>query len=264
MQLAKIVNIDFKLLHFILLTLALIVSNVSVLIVKNLTFKIMKKQDAKSIILSYIIAFSFIYNFTYIENLYFLECFVMAISILLNLIAAKIYLQKGHFYMFKTTALLILSIFCYQGNISSFVVFSILLEALKYQNVKDFIKNIALALIPIGIACICNFAFIKLISAILELQQSRISNSILTNILYIINLQPIMILNLSNFYFNGMFLILVICLILFFIYLFNYKYNKPLYLVFFVFIILGSIACTNLPYLVSLSAFWSARTRFGI
>ena len=264
MQLANIINMDFQILQSILLSLALIVSNISVWLVQHLAFDIMKKKDKKNYVISYIIAFTFVYNFTYIENLYFLECFVMAIAVLLNLIAAKIYCNKKRWHVLKASLLLILSIFCYQGTLSSFVTFVILSEALKDQKLKEFIKNISLSLTPICIACACNFTFVKLMSYVIKLQQSRINTSIFTNIAHILKNIFIVPIQISNQYFEGMFIILAIILILLFIYAFEYKKNKSLYLVFFAFIIFINILCTNLPHIISLSSFNAARTRFSL
>lgn len=264
MQLADAININFEALHFILLSLALLVSNISVLIVKNIILKSMKNINIKTEIFSYMLAYTFIYNFLYIENLYFLECFVMSVGILLNLVAAKIFANKGKTYIFKTSLLVVLSAFCYQGTISCFIAFVILLEALKKQPLKNLVKNIIFALIITGTACIFNFAFVKVISNYLGLAQTRLNNSILYNIMYILIYKLNIIIHLSNNYFYGLFLISIIMLIALFIYGFNFKTNKETYLIFFVFLILGIIFCTDLPYLVSLSAYYAARTRFVI
>lgn len=264
MQLAETININFELLHFILLFLALLVSNVSVVLIKNIITDHIEIKNVKTEIFSYIVAYTFIYNFMYIENLYFLECFVMSIGILLNIIAAKIFAKKGQLYLAKTALFALLSIFCYQGTISSFIAFLILLEALKKQPLKSFIKNVALGIIITGVACICNFAFVKIISNYLDLQQIRLNNSIIQNILYILQSKLQVLIHLSNEYFYGLFLPALILLITLFANVFNFKDNKQKYVIFFIFLILGTIFCTDLPYTISLTAFCAARTRFAI
>jgi len=182
-QLAAFLNIKIQVLNFIMLFLALLISNFSVLIVKNIVFKNIKTKDVKTEIFSYLIAYTFIYNFMYIENLYFLESFVMALSILINLIAAKIFAEKRQRYILKTIIYILISVFCYQGTISSFLAFVILFEALKKQSLKNIVKNTVLAIIILGVSSICNLIFIKIISNNLGVQQTRINSEIINNIL---------------------------------------------------------------------------------
>lgn len=264
MQFASLININFETLHFILLSSALLVSNVCVLFIKNIITDRVKKHTIKLEIFSYIVAYTFVYNFMYIENLYFLECFVMALGILLNIIAAKIFVNKNKFFLIKTFLLVLISIFCYQGTISSFIAFIILLEALKTQDLKTFIKNIIIGTCIVGIACILNFAFVKLISYYLNINQARLSNSILSNILYIITSKPTVLVHLSDMYSHGLFLIFSIIIICLFINSFNFEQNKYRYLIFIFFIILGTLFATDLPYTISFTAFMAARTRFAI
>ena len=264
MQLAAILKIGPQLLGSILLFLALIISNISVIIVKNIVYNNLENKNVKNEIFSYIIAYTFIYNFMYIENLYFFECLVMAISILLNLIAAKIFADKGSKYLPKVLLITLVSMFCYQGTISSFIAFVILFESLNRLPLKNFLKNITISLFVVGIVSVFNLVFVKTMSNVLEIQQIRLNNNILYNIAYIIkNKLNTLIFTSDNFY-NGMFLVLSIILGSCFIDSFKFKENKEKYIIFFGFIFLGSIFCVEIPYILSISAFFSGRTRFAV
>ena len=120
----------------------------------------MEEKNKKTLIFSYMIAYTFIYNFMYIENLYFIEAFGMAISIFINLIAAKIFVEKQKYYLVRSFLLVLISMFCYQGMLTTFFVFSLFLMLIKEQSVKEFFKNIGIMLIILFVVCFINFIFI--------------------------------------------------------------------------------------------------------
>ena len=87
--------------------------------------KIIKKyKEPKNIfqeIIVIIISYITVFNFMYLENMYFVECIVMAASVLLFIISADILVEKNNKYFIKSTILTILGIMFYQGTIGIFL-----------------------------------------------------------------------------------------------------------------------------------------------
>lgn len=157
--------------------------------------------------------------------------------------------------------MVLISIFCYQGTITTFLAFSLLLLLLKNIKIKDFFINIGIVLCIIAGVSIFNLSFIKLIEKCLDLEQTRINYNIITNFLYILNTKVIMLVFTSNNFYKGMFITLLILLSTIYYQLF--KQLKDRIYNFFIFI-LTIIISVDLPYLISLSGYNAGRTRFVI
>lgn len=80
----------------------------------------------------------------FLENMQYAECFVMSVSILIYIIAAKILIERKKNYLIKTYLLIIMGIFFYQGTLPVFVVMTTLLSLIT-TNIKTTSKNILLA-----------------------------------------------------------------------------------------------------------------------
>ena len=84
-----------------LTVMAIFISCLNVFIIKNTVIKFMNingKKEWMILIISYVI----IFNFTYLENMQFAECMVMAISVLMNTLVAKIIVEKNKNYITKS------------------------------------------------------------------------------------------------------------------------------------------------------------------
>lgn len=260
MQIAAIFQVKYEIMITLLLLLAIIISNISVLIIKNIIIEKMQNKKLGTYIVSYIIAYSLIYNFMYIENLYFLECFVMAITILLNLIAAKIYFEEKKHYLIKTLPLLLISIFCYQGTISTFIVFLSMFLLINKCNIKKCLKKLLIAIIMTAAVCIINLIFINIISNVLEIEQSRLNYSIIYNLAVILIMKPYKLIYTSNNFYPYFLFGFLILLLPIFMKLVNKKNERIRVFL----LLLVIIFIVELPYIVTLSAFESGRTQFGI
>ena len=144
-------KIQMPIILFAIITnvLAIIVSCISVVVLKNivLSYKIMDKKVHNILVI--IICYYTIFNFTYFENMYFVECFVMSISILLSILAAKKIVENSRKGYVKAIILIILSLMAYQGTISAFFIFVLLFSMLKQDNnYKTMIKNL---IVSVGI-----------------------------------------------------------------------------------------------------------------
>lgn len=267
LQVANFFTINCNILSSVLLGLALLVSNISVYILKNLICEYIKDKSSKKEIFTWLISYTIIYNFMYIENLYFLESFVMALSILLIILAVKIFTKKKEKYILKTALLVTLSVFCYQGTIMTFLALVALFECLKNNKLKEIIKNICLCIIILILALGIDFAIIKLLPAIINIEQTRLSFSILDvleNLIHIVTTKAYNLVNTSGNFYAGLFVCLLGYIISFFCFSFRVDKNELLYFNFFIVLIIGICLSVDFPYLVTQTAFWAGRTRFAI
>ena len=109
-EIAQKLNMPIMVYVIILTAIALIVSNISVIKLKNITVKYIEEKNKKTEYIILAIAYIIIFNFAYLENLQFAECAIMSVSILLNIIAAQQIVEKKKNYILKS---IIISIFLY-------------------------------------------------------------------------------------------------------------------------------------------------------
>ena len=157
-QLAAKININIMTYVILLTFIALIISCICVI----LLIKILKKYSNKEkICLISLISYITIMNFMYLENLYFTECIVMAISIMLYILAAY-YLTENENKL-KTFLLVLVGVFCYQGTINVFITFSFLFPIIKNKKInKQTLKNTIWALGISFVSIIINMIQIKI------------------------------------------------------------------------------------------------------
>lgn len=181
LNLADILKISY--INFVRITLiiGLIVSNFCVYFLKKILIEYMENKNEKIEIFTWIISFVIIYNFTYIDNLYFVECIVMAIGLLLTLKAVDQFYKNN---IFKALILMFLSTFCYQIIPMLFVVFCMLIECLKQEKIKTIIKNVFLSGCLLGITYIIHYMCISVFHKILYIEKelSRASDLALNKI----------------------------------------------------------------------------------
>lgn len=113
--LASAVNMKIEFFVIGTLFMALFISCISVIVLKNIILKYKNTENKYLRVIVLVIAYFTIFNFMYLENLYFVESIVMAISLLLHIFAADILVSRNKHYIVKTTLLTILAIFMYQG-----------------------------------------------------------------------------------------------------------------------------------------------------
>ena len=129
-----------------LLVLAILVSCYTVILLKNMMFQYTKLKNFYLEVVALVISYVTIFNFMYIENLYFVECFVMALSILLFTLAANTLVNRQKKSVLVTGILVILGILCYQGTISFFIALSFVFSIL---NNKEDLKQVMVDLIKV-------------------------------------------------------------------------------------------------------------------
>lgn len=210
-QLAAKTNINIMTYVILLTFMAVIISCFCVI----LLIKIFKKYSNKEkICLISLIAYVTIMNFMYLENLYFTECIVMAISIMLYILAAY-YLTENESKL-NTFLLVLIGVFCYQGTINVFITFSFLFTTIKNKNInKQAFKNIIWSLGISFVSIIINMIQIKMCGNYYGLEQTRTGgvSQIPKNILYIINHMYKILIESSELFPKYLFLVFLIIII---------------------------------------------------
>lgn len=213
-QIAEKININIDTYVIILTFAAVIISYICIILLE----KILKKyKNKEKIIIVILISYVTIMNFMYLENLYFTECIVMAISIMAYILAADWLNEEKN--IIKVFLLVLLGVFCYQGTINVFITFYLLFALIKNKKIdKTIIKNMCIVLGISLISILINMIQIKICGKIYGLEQTRTGNinEILFNIIYIIiNIGEILIQTSGLFprYVFLMFLVAIIFVI---------------------------------------------------
>ena len=113
----KIFNLSVENANTISLLFAIVITNISVMKIFNWTEKYVQIKNIKEKIILLIICYVIFWNFTYIENMYFLESSIMALSVLFYTMSAISLVEKNKYSFLKALMFAILGIISYQGTI---------------------------------------------------------------------------------------------------------------------------------------------------
>lgn len=267
-MLAGKINLKIEYFVGITLVLALIVSCISVMETKKIIEKLKKPRNAIGEIIITLISYVTIFNFMYIDDMYFVECFVMAISILLFIIAAKklVFNEKNN--IIKALILVTLGVICYQGTISVFLIYVFLITLLKNNNnwkqiAIDLLNGILISLF----AAIVNILIVKIVGKIIGINQTRLDS--FKDIWF--NMYVILMFTGYDILVNtcGLFpkyLFLIFCAIVILIssfYISKYKDDKNKILE-MILIFLVCVIGSSLIYVFAMTSFIAGRLRFGV
>ena len=260
---AHTVNAPIQVYVALLLILALAVSTLAVLILKDILISYIKTCSKKMEFIALIISFITIFNFMYIENLYFVECFVMSISLLLYIMAAKEIVYKKN--IIRATVYTIIGMFCYQGLIGVLFTMGFLFSILENKKIsKEVIKNFIICIIAAVIAIFLNSILIKIIGIVFNLKQIRIINKgIFYNLFFIISkFNSILIKTCGMFPQYLLLLFVFVITVILYVFLLKkiYIYDIRDYFA----LILITLASGFVTYLLTLTAFYTGRLRFTI
>lgn len=187
------INISINLFIFITLFCALLISNIAVIKLSKIIKKYKQPTNIFQEIIVMIISYITIFNFMYLENMYFVECIVMAASILLFLTSADILVEKNSKYLIKSLTLASLGVMFYQGTVGMFFTLVCLFTILKNKNnIKQMIIDLLKSGIIAAIAILIDLLTIKICGNILGMYQDRygsISN-IFNNIKFLLFVLP--------------------------------------------------------------------------
>lgn len=265
--LASKINISIEAYVFITLSLALIISNIAVIVLNKIIKKYKQPKNKIQEIILLVISYITIFNFMYLENMYFVESIVMAISVLIFIISANILVNKNKYHIIKSLGLNIIGVMCYQGTIGLFFVYTILFTILKNKN---NIKQIIIDIIKCGIIALISVLFnilsVKIIEVIFDLKQDRLGSTkkIFENIKKIIITIPRIIQEACNLFpvnalptFLGI-LTLIVCI--YQIKIFKEKNdNNILYK--YLAIVFIAIAGCSVTYILAMTSFFAGRLR---
>lgn len=250
-----------------LLVIAIFISCIATIKLKNIILKYKKTDHLYYEIIATIIAYVTIFNFMYVENMYFVECAVMAMSIFCFLLAADFLVEQKSYWYIKSILLVIVGVICYQGTIGFFMALVFLFSIIKYKNqfkkvFLDLIKCGVISLIAVGI----NVLLVSYIGKIIGIEQTRISSisSIWNNIEYIFSHISIILTETCGLF--PKYLLLGFVFLVFLITIF-YEWknsNKNLNIPKMIFITIFTIATSFVIFLMTLSSYYTGRLRFCI
>ena len=262
---ANIMNISIESYVFITLFFALLISNITVIILIKIIERYKKPKNTIQKITLIIISYITIFNFMYLENMYFVESIVMATSVLLYIVSADILIQKKKKHIIKSLFLTIVGIVCYQGTIGILFAFTILFTILKNKNnIKPmFIDIIKCGLIAL-ISVILNIITVKIIGNIFQMHQTRLGkvSNILKNIVIIILSLPEILQETCNLFpKNALLIFLSVLTVIVIIYKLRNIKEKNNIIYKYIIIIIVTISASCVTYLLTLTSFYTGRLR---
>lgn len=256
---AGIFNVSIEFFVTFLELLAIIISTISVIVLKNKILSYKKANTISEEILVIVISYVTIFNFMYLDIFQFAECPIMALGYLVCIIAASILVERKKYYIIKCLSLLIIASFCYQGVMNSFVIFSVLFLIIKYKGqYKYTLKNIFIVALLYVIPMIINFLFTQ------QERKGEIQN-IYINLKYIITSIPNIMTNSNYLFPKYVFLIIIMGLFMIF-WLYFVKNGLKRCVKFFepLFLYIVAFGTALAPHLFSLSSFPSGRLMFSV
>lgn len=262
---ASKINISIESYVFITLFCALLISNITVIILNKIIKKYKQPKNIIQEIILTIISYITIFNFMYLEDMYFVESIVMATSLLVYIIAANILIEKNKNYIIKSLILTIIGVICYQGTIGIFFAFVILFTILKNKN---NIKQIIIDLMKSGFIALAsvllNIITVKIIGNIIGTQQTRLGqvSDIFENIKVIILTLPNILQETCNLFpKNVLLLFLGVLTSIIIIYEMKNKEYKNNIVKKYLGIVIITIAGSCVTYLLTLTSFYTGRLR---
>ena len=212
----KIFNLSVESANTISLLFAIVITNISVMKIFNWTEKYVQIKNIKEKIILLIICYVIFWNFTYIENMYFLESSIMALSVLFYTMSAISLVEKNKYSFLKALMFAILGIISYQGTIGFLFILTALLTFIKNpKNYKANIVDIVKSGLIAGMAVIVDFAIVAIVENLIGTKQTRLSDftRIFLNIKIILRNTKDVLTETCNLYPENLFIIWIIALL---------------------------------------------------
>lgn len=258
---------------------ALVISCICVIKLKNIIINCSNSESRTKEIFVTIASFFTIFNFMYIEDMYFVEAIVMALSLLLFIYSANIIANKKSLKS-KLIALIlaIIGIIAYQGTAGFLIILTFVISLIKNKvelkgqkdkiktNIKYIILDTIIAGIITFIAIAINMILVKVIGNVTGQVQTRVGSifAIFENLKYIVNNFNIILKeNIGLFPTNLLYIFIGITLILALIYDLKTKSVNFLTIKLMCIIII-SVVCGFLVSLGTLSSFYTGRLHYCI
>ena len=183
-----VLKLNIPIIAYVIGTLlvAIILSCLVIILLKNSIVKYRPIENKWLETLVVVLCYITIFNVMYLEQLYFIECIVMAISLLLYTIGANVLVDRKKGYFWKSALCTTIGMLCYQGTIGFFIALVLLYSLLKNKDkVIYIIRDVLLSGVWVVIAGLVDLGCVKLFTTYFHTAQSRLSTNILGNILYI-------------------------------------------------------------------------------
>lgn len=169
------------------LLIAIILSCLVVILLKNSIAKYRPIENKWLEVLVILLCYVTIFNFMYLEQLYFIECIVMATSLLLYTIGANLLVDRNKGYLWKSALCIIIGMLCYQGTIGFFLALVLLYSIFRNKDkVLYIVRDVVLSGILIVIAGLVDLGCVKLFTTCFHTAQNRLSVNVWENITYIL------------------------------------------------------------------------------
>lgn len=255
----------------------LILSCICVIKLKNI-FLAGNSVTLRKEILVVLASFFTIFNFMYIEDMYFVEAIVMALSLLLFTYSAELIVSKGIKNKLIALVLAVFGVIAYQGTAGFLIIVTFVISLLKNKvelkgskqdiknNIKQIIIDTILAGIWILIAIGINMLIVNIIGKLTGQVQTRVGSitAIFSNLKYIFtNFTEILKENIGLFPVNLLYIFLCLILITTLVYDIKTKSTKFLTIK-TICIIIVSIICGFLVSLGTLTSFYTGRLHYTI
>lgn len=264
-----VLKLNIPIMVYVVFTLfvGIIISCIVVIFLKKVILKFRPAESKYIEIIVTIICYVTIFNFMYLENLYFIECIVMALSLLLYCLGAYILVDKTKGYFLKSVLCVIIGMLSYQGTIGFFLALVFLFSILKNKNkISSIIIDVLISGVLVIIAGVIDLAFIKIFTNQFNTNQGRLNNDIFQNIIIIFMYFPKILTHTCGMFPPNLLIIFLTLLTLLAIIGIIQKYRQKaakeliLYFSLMIFIIASAFSSSVL----SSSSFWAARMRFCI
>ena len=260
------------------LLVAIVISCICVIKLKNIILKDIKVNLTKEIFII-IASFFTIFNFMYIEDMYFVESIVMALSLLAFICSANLIVNRKSIRdKILAVVLAIIGVIAYQGTAGFLIVVTFVISLLKNKvelkgAKKDIKTNIKMIIIDtffagvVALIAVCiNMMLVNIIGNITGQVQARVGSitNIFSNMKYIFNnFTTILKENIGLFPTNLLYIFLSVILICTLFYDIKTK-SKEFLTIKSICIIVLSVICGFLVSLGTLSSFYTGRLHYSI
>ena len=260
------------------LLVAIVISCICVIKLKNIILKDIKVNLTKEIFII-IASFFTIFNFMYIEDMYFVESIVMALSLLAFICSANLIVNRKSIRdKILAVVLAIIGVIAYQGTAGFLIVVTFVISLLKNKvelkgAKKDIKTNIKMIIIDtlfagvVALIAVCiNMMLVNIIGNITGQVQARVGSitNIFSNKKYIFNnFTTILKENIGLFPTNLLYIFLSVILICTLFYDIKTK-SKEFLTIKSICIIVLSVICGFLVSLGTLSSFYTGRLHYSI
>lgn len=170
------INLPMKYVIPILYVIGILISCISVMYIRRWIIKYTKTEE-KLNILPTVISYVIIFNFMYIDTFQFFEFPIIALSVLLFIISAKIIVEEEKGYMLKSLMLSLIAMFCYQGTINVFIATGFVFSIIENKKInKKLILDVLKMGIVLLITVVINYGFTEIVGG-----TSRVNLNIIKN-----------------------------------------------------------------------------------